>query len=268
MFDYLRNEYNPDPLLVVGEPGPVAGLVRTVPYSTAIVVDVPADRDALRARQPARYWAEIRRRERRFTEDHGPLVGRVLTARADLEVALPQVQQLYRDRWDGEHTSLAWKRPEGFAPYADAMIALAGQGRARLHVLEGAGRMLSFGYCLVDDGWCHFYQHAVTPQEELRRYGLGRRLLVDVLEHLVDEGTIAHLDLMLGDAAYKREWESWRRPVAVRLVEPPTVVGRARLHTRDAYHRARVHAQFGSPALRRTLKSLLATTERVRGTAP
>ncbi len=261
MFDYVQNEYNPEPRFTVAHPPATSGLVRYLPYSEAIVVDVPNTSEELAERQDARYWAEIRRRERRFTDAFGPLSVRGVTDPTELADLLPQVQALYAERWSGEYTSLPWKRPAGFAPYADALIDLASKGRGELAVAEGDGRLLAFSYCLYERPWAYMYQHAATPQERYRRFGPGKLLLVDLLRRLVADGGFEHLDLMLGDAAYKREWESWRRDVHVAIHAPDTVIGRARLWTRTMAHQARSEVQFGHPWLRRGAKRALAGAE-------
>lgn len=263
MFDHVANEYNPQPRLVV-DPTPLPGrLVAHLPWSEAIVVDLPPTVEALHARQPGRFWSEQRRRRRRFEELHGPLSHRRVTATADLATVLPQVRAVYAARWADEYTSLDWKTEAGFAPYAEAMRHLTARGRGRLDVLEADGRVLAFTYSLLQDRWCAVYQHAVVPDEELRRFGLGKLLVSALLEDLVADPEIDHVDWMLGDAAYKREWESWRRTVYLRLDEPATLAGRLRLAVRAGAHRLRLRVQFGSPRLRRVLKRALARVPRL-----
>lgn len=266
MFDYLVNEYNPAPRLVADPAAPRDGLVRHLPFSSAIVVDLPGTVEELRARQPARYWSELRRRERRFGERFGPLRSAAVTDPAELRHQLPRVRELYRERWRGEYTSLPWKHADGFERYADALVSLAEQGRAQLRVVEGDGRLLAFGYLLLARPWAHLYQHAATPDEAYRRYGVGKILVADLLQDLVTDG-YGHLDLMLGDAAYKREWETRRREILLELREPDTVWGRTRLTVRAGYHRARLHGQFSSPHLRRVLKRSLAVLDDRRARA-
>jgi CelD/BcsL family acetyltransferase involved in cellulose biosynthesis len=260
VFDYLVNEYNPAPRLVTERTHPPHGLVRHLPFSSAIVVDLPSTVEELRARQPGRYWSELRRRERRFTEEFGPLRSAAVTDPEELRVQLPRVRELYEERWRGEYTSLPWKHEAGFRAYADALVELAGQGRAQLRVVEGDDRLLAFGYLLLARPWAHLYQHAATPAEAYRRYGVGKLLIADLVQDLVAEG-YGHLDLMLGDAAYKREWETRRRPVHLELREPDTFRGHTRLVLRTGYHRARLHGQFSSPHLRRVLKRSLAVLD-------
>lgn len=265
MFDYLRNEYNADPRLVLDEGPERPGHVRRlVPWSTSIVVDLPDDQAQLRRMQDGKYWHELRRRERRFTADVGPLTFSRVTDDETLVRRLPDVRGLFAERWRDEYTSLPWKHERGFSPYAAALRELAALGRGELVLLDGPDRLLAFAYCLVDPPWYFFYQHAATPAAELRPFGVGKLLLAKLLVELVDEGRVRHVDLMLGDAAYKREWESWRRPVHVLLEEPDTAVGRLRLEVRTAGSRARHYVQFENAHARRAAKRVLVERDRLR----
>lgn len=265
MFDYLAGVDDPRPALVAGAVEPAHGvLTALVPFSTSIVVEVPADQDALRARHRRRYWAHLRRSERRFAERHGPLGFAVLTDPEQVRRWLPDVRALFAQRWLEEFTSLPWKDEAGFRRYAEVLLDRAAQGRAALVVLEGDGRLLSFAYCLIEDDWCYFFQHAATTDPAYRVYSPGKLLLVRLLSHLVDDGRVRHLDLMLGDTGYKREWESWRRPVCLRIEEPCTPAGVVRLGGRVAVQAARVHVQFHSPRLRRLAKHALHQRELAR----
>lgn len=268
MFDYLDNEYSQLKTLVLETPEPPAGrLVRYIPYSTSIVVDVPGTVEGLHARQSAKFWTDLARRQRRFEDEYGPLRFEVLTSSPDLEFWLPQVQALFAERWRDEYTSLPWKSAEGFRPYHDAMIHLAQGNRASLAVLYGDHQLLSFAYCLAQDDWYYFYQHAATPNPRYRAYGTGKQLLAKMLRYLTEETDYRHLDLMLGDAEYKRQWESWRRTVYLRLESPATPSGRIRLAMLTRYTQAKLYAQFSNPALRAAAKSVLLPLQRASNSA-
>jgi len=255
MFDYLVNEYNPAPRLAApARPAKPGRLQRRLPYSTSVVVDLPETVAGLRERQSKHFWSELARRQRRFTEAHGPLAFTVTSDPDVLRRRLPDVRALYARRWADEYTSLPWKSERGFAPYADALVDLAPQGRGALALLDGDDRLLSFGYCLVEAPWCYVYQHAADPDPRYRPYGPGKLLVANLLTALVERGDVRHVDLMLGDAEYKREWESWRRPVELVLDAPDTPLGRVQLAAATAYHRARHRLQFESPRTRALLK--------------
>jgi CelD/BcsL family acetyltransferase involved in cellulose biosynthesis len=255
MFDYLVNEYNPSSRLSIAPAPPAPGRVqRRLPYSTSVVVDLPETAAGLRARQSKHFWSELARRERRFAEAHGPLSFSLVSDPEVLRRRLPEVRALYAQRWADEYTSLQWKTEGGFAPYAEALLDLAAQDRGALALLDGDGRLLAFGYCLLEAPWCYLYQHAASPDPRYRPFGPGKVLVARLLTALVERGDTRHVDLMLGDAEYKREWESWRRPVELVLEAPATPLGRAELAAATAYHRARHRLQFGSPRARALLK--------------
>jgi len=255
MFDYLENEYNPSPRLATLVRAPDPGrLQRRLSYSTSVVVDLPGTVAALRERQSKHFWSELARRERRFAEAHGPMTFTLTSDPDVLRRRLRDVRALYASRWAEEYTSLPWKTERGFAPYADALVDLARQGRGALALLDGDDRLLSFGYCLLEPPWCYLYQHAASPDPRYRPYGPGKVLIARLLAALIERGDVRHVDLMLGDAEYKREWESWRRPVELVLEAPDTRVGRVGLACRTAYHRTRHRVQFESPRARALLK--------------
>ncbi|MBC3193503.1 GNAT family N-acetyltransferase [Pseudonocardia sp. C8] len=266
MFEYIRNEYNPSPVLVL-DPGarPAGRWVRDLPYSRALSFRVPADRSALEACHGRKWWATVRRKERRLRADVDDLRFRVVTRENELRDVLPKVQHLFAERWAGEYTSFCWKTPEGFAPYADAMVDLAADGRAELAVLEGDGIVLSFVYALVEDGCYYFYQHAATQREKYRRHSVGKILVTKLIEDLVERPRCVEFDFMTGESDYKREWGVESRPIVYRIDEPRTVAGAVRFAVRVALVAAKHRVQFGPPRVRTTAKSVLHAAERTRG---
>jgi CelD/BcsL family acetyltransferase involved in cellulose biosynthesis len=254
MFDYVKNRFNPSPnLFVLGggddTPPPDDELIHDIKFSTISCLPVPADMAALRALRSRKYWSARRRYERHLSEQVGPVSFRVLTHEADLREALPKVQKLYRERWADEYTSLDWKSPEGFQPYADAMVDLASTGEAELAVLEVGDRLLSFGYSLINNGSYHFYQHATTLDPACRQYGPGTLLLPKLLTHVVDQGKCHTVDFMLGECEYKAAWATYHLPVYLRVQESRSLSGFVRFGTSVALRRAKVFAQF-NPVLR------------------
>lgn len=254
MFDYVKNRYNPSPSMFVqgavgSEPPSGRMLVHDIPFSTIRYMHVPPDLSALRDLRGRKYWSSRRRYERRMAETFGPISFRILTSEPDLRAALPKVQDLYRRRWANEYTSLPWKTDEGFQPYADAMIDLASTGEAELAVLEVGGKLLSFGYSLINNGVYHFYQHATTPDPAYRQFGPGSLLLPKLLTHVVEAGECHTVDFMLGECAYKTEWTSLQRPVFLRVQEDLSLSGVLRFGTAVTTRRAKAYAQF-NPVLR------------------
>lgn len=262
-FDYLRVPGGPEPELTL-EPGPAppGRRVAHVRVADAIVVDLPDDLDGLKARRRAKFWQSFRRRRRRGEEALGPLVDRWLTDPDEIAASLPAVRDVFQRRWAHTYTSLPWGRAEGFAPYADALLAQARRGRAALAVLEADGEIAAFMWLLLEPPWCHVWQHAALREEPYGRYGLGTLLEVRVYERLIADGRFAHLDHMVGDSGAKRAWESWRRPVYRRIEAPDTVAGRLALRARVAVQRGVVRLRDDHPEAYERGKAALRRLER------
>jgi CelD/BcsL family acetyltransferase involved in cellulose biosynthesis len=265
VFEYVRNEYNPRPSLVLGPaPVPAGKLVCDLPYSTALSFVLPRSEEELRAVHGRKYWQTLRRKERRLQEDVLDVRFSVVADEMALRRALPRVQELFAERWAQEYTSFAWKTPDGFRPYAEAMTDLARQGRAELAVLEGDGRLLSFAYCLREEGTYYFYQHASTPDAQYRRYSVGKLLVAKLIEDLVRDQRCEVFDFMTGESDYKREWAGASRPILLRIEEDRTVVGAVRFAGRLVYRRTRLAVQFGDPRVRALAKRVLLALDRLR----
>lgn len=263
MFEYVRNEYNPRPVLVLEPDGrPSDRLIRDLHYARALSFPIPRSETELEARHGRKWWSTVRRKERRLREHSTGVAFRVLTGPDELAEMLPQVQRLFTERWAEEYTSFAWKTPDGFAPYAEAMVDLAAQGRAELAVLEGDGRLLSFAYCLLDDGVYRFYQHASTPLPEYRPFSVGKILVTRLIEDLVRSPRCSEFDFMTGESDYKREWGTESRPIVYRIDEPRTLGGAVRFATRLALVSVKYRVQFGPPRVRATAKAVLLTLDR------
>jgi CelD/BcsL family acetyltransferase involved in cellulose biosynthesis len=251
VFEYLRNEYNRTPLLTV-EPHPVppGKFVIDLPYSTAPLLRLPRSAEELDRLHGRKWWSTMRRKERRLRENVADVEFRVLASATEIEQLLPPVQSVFEERWSGQYTSFPWKTPEGFQPYADAMLELAPQGRAELAVLLGDGRLLSFAYCLREGSTYYFYQHATTTDPRYQQFSVGKLLVMKLVQQLVHDGRCETLDFMTGASAYKLEWTREQRPIFVRIEEEKTLPGACRMIGRLAYHRVKLYVQFGNPRLR------------------
>jgi CelD/BcsL family acetyltransferase involved in cellulose biosynthesis len=204
MFDYLKNEYNPHPLLFLQNDRSENFLY--VKYATSPYMDLPSTQDLLRSIHKKKFWYNIRRSEKLFNDKYGELHFDVLTDKDRLIFFLDQVYTLFNDRWSKEYTSFIWKNKEGFEKYKTAMIDLAVQDKAFLAVLYDSNKkLLSYGYCLVEEGVVYFYQHTTTIQEEYRKYSLGRVFLNQLVKYCIDS-KYKKIDFMTGNSGYKKEW--------------------------------------------------------------
>ncbi|OLT14207.1 hypothetical protein BJF78_19585 [Pseudonocardia sp. CNS-139] len=265
MFEYVRNEFNPDPALVLGgTPRPAGRFVVDIPYSVSLVLPIPRTAADLRALRSRKYWSKLRRSEKLLAEDGVKLDFAVLRDEPGLRPALDEVQRLFARRWADEYTSFGWKTPAGFAPYATAMQELAASGRGELVTLRDGDRLVSFAYCLVQDRTYFFYQHASVPDERYRRHSIGKILVARLLADLVEHRRADVLDLMTGAADYKREWTDAEQPILRRISADRSPAGAVRLGLRWALVRARFAVQFGDPRVRSAAKALLLTVDRLR----
>lgn len=270
MFDYLQNEHNPRPALVLDPtPKPAGKFVVDLPYATSLVMTIPPSEDELRAAHNRKYWSTMRRKERRLAERLPDLRFRVLTEEAELRPALAQVQALFATRWANEWTSFCWKTPSGFEPYAEVMVELARQGRGELAVLEGGGRLLSFAYCLREGDIYYFYQHASTPDPGLRPYSVGKLLVTKLIEDLVRHRRCETFDFMAGEAPYKLEWAQSRHAIYFRIAEDRSLPGAVRFVLRHGFYRFKFYVQFKNQRARAAAKRVLLARDRLtaRGTS-
>ncbi|HUZ75364.1 MAG TPA: GNAT family N-acetyltransferase [Stellaceae bacterium] len=184
---------------------------------------VPATQDALRARRRKKYWYNIDRQKRLFETEIGPLQFEVLGDDPRLGTFLDQVHALFLKRWSQHFTLAPWRTERGYAPYRAGMLSLVRDGAAELLALHSGGRLLSFGYCLIAGDGYYFYQHAADPDPRLRRYSLGKILVVEMVRHVVSAGRFRTLDFMIGTADYKLEWADRIEPVYYRVSLPRRV---------------------------------------------
>lgn len=241
MFDYVVTEYSPAPTFVLERQPSIPGRLRFHTFdSHSIVLELPTDEDGLRHLRSGSFWKGLRRRRRRFEEAHGPWRFRVCTSPAEVAAALPAVRSLFAERWQRRHTSLPWHTDAGFAPAARVLTELAARDISALALLECGDRLLAFSCLLLQPPWCYAWQHATTPDAAFRPYSLGTHLDVETFRWLMAERpSITRYDFMLGDDAYKRDWETWRRPVFRLFDQPATPLGAVRLATAVVGHRLR-----------------------------
>jgi CelD/BcsL family acetyltransferase involved in cellulose biosynthesis len=241
MFDYVVTDVSPTPPFVLEPPPRVRGRLRAHALdSHSIVLELPVDEDGLHRLRSGPFWKGLRRRRRRFEEVHGPWRVRVCTTPAEVATALPAVRALFAERWQGRFTSLPWHTDAGFAPAARALTSLAARDETALVLLECDDRLLAFSCLLLQPPWCYAWQHATTPDAAFRPYSLGTHLDVATFRWLItDRPSITRYDFMLGDDAYKHDWETWRRPVFRLFDEPATPLGALRLASAVVGHRLR-----------------------------
>lgn len=211
MFDYLKNRYNPNPTLFCSSelcPGYLY-----VKYTDAPFLDLPSSIEGFKALHKRKFWYNIKRSARLFRQEIGVLQFSILRDQKEIEKFIGQVFVLFNQRWKNEYTSSTWKSECGFDRYKEALIELSKSENAFLAVLYTEGnKLLSYGYCLVDNNIIYFYQHAACVEPTYRKYSLGKLMLYYLLKYAV-KNKYDRFDFMSGISPYKSEWTNSVRPI-------------------------------------------------------
>tara|TARA_B100001057_G_scaffold335675_1_gene336403 strand:- start:3592 stop:4383 length:792 start_codon:yes stop_codon:yes gene_type:complete len=204
MFDYIKNKYNPSPWLFLQNDLKKDYIY--IPYVEAPFLILPATKDEFKALHKRKFWYNIRRSQKLFEKEYGDLNFDILQTEDKLNYYLDEVFILFKKRWSDEYTSAAWKSFDGFELYKKAMIDLASANESFLAVLtDKDGKLLSHGYCLVQDQTVCFYQHTTVVDDIYRKYSLGKILVYHLLNYSIDCNYI-EFDFMSGQSSYKYEW--------------------------------------------------------------
>ena len=152
----------------------------------------------------------------------------------------------YRDDDTGADvlpTCMAWKsardrearRPELFAVQANRQFfaALRSHGLLRASTLRAGGALLAVSLGALHQGRCSGWVFAFNPDRSLRKYSLGRRLLIEMLASSCRAGH-REFDLSIGLEPYKLDLATHVRPIGP-IGAPPVAVrladaGRTLLH--------------------------------------
>ena len=204
MFDYIKNKYNSSPSLFVENNLKKDHIY--VPYVEAPFLLLPENQIEFKSLHKRKFWYNIRRSEKLFEADHGELNFEILKDEPQLVFYLKEVFNLFNKRWLDEYTSASWKTIEGFDLYKKAMIDLASSKEAFLAILtDKNGKLLSYGYCLIQDEVVCFYQHTTDTNDIYRKYSLGKILVCNLLKYSI-ECKYKEFDFMTGQTSYKYEW--------------------------------------------------------------
>ncbi|MFO1056635.1 MAG: GNAT family N-acetyltransferase [Dongiaceae bacterium] len=180
-------------------------------------------------RDPADYWArlkaanpsflaELRRRERRLVEQHGPLRFELAVAdpQAGLSRLVARKRAQYRESGVPDALAAGWKRR--------LLAALAASGdpdcRGVLTELHAGETWVASHFGLRNRHTLHYWFPAYNPA--LAKLAPGHLLLRLIIEHGMADG-IAVIDRGEGDQPHKTSWPTeprwyhrglWRRPTA------------------------------------------------------
>ncbi len=210
MFDYIKNKYNPSPKLFLQNDLKKDYIY--IPYVEAPFLTLPENEIDFKSLHKRKFWYNIRRSQKSFEDNYGDLNFEILQDETRLNFYLDEVFNLFKKRWSDEYTSAAWKTLEGFEPYKKAMIDLASSDKSFLAILtDKNGKLLSHGYCLIQEETVCFYQHTTDIDDIYRKYSLGKILVNNILKYSI-ERNYKEFDFMSGQTSYKYEWaKSTRR---------------------------------------------------------
>ena len=141
-------------------------------------------------------------RHRRKLERRSDFTLRIqATADAALPAAIAEFTRVY---------NLSWKQPEPFPQFIPGLCTLAAnKDWLRLGLLELDGRAVAAQLWLVAGGTAYIVKLAHDKQYDA--LGVGTVLTGHLMQHVLDVDHVQHLDYLIGDDAYKRNWTPLRR---------------------------------------------------------
>ena len=258
MFDYVKNEYNPSPNMVEEEKKTSGNLY--IEYMKAPYLKLPKTLEDLRKLHKKKFWYNLRRSEKLFNENIGDLKFKIVKNKEELEYFMEKVFFLFNDRWKDEYVSFPWKCKEHFDVYKKAILDLSSKNRAFLAVLYYKETLLSFAYCIKQNGKVYFYQHATSREEKYKKYSLGKLLIWKLLEYLIEqEKDVDEIDFMLGEQKYKLEWAKNTRKIYIEIKGK-----NAFSYLKYYLIKVKIYLQFNETT-RRILKNIFKFMERIYG---
>jgi len=257
MFDYIKNKYNPSPWLFLKNDLKKDYIY--IPYVEAPFLTLPATQDEFKALHKRKFWYNIKRSQKLFEKEHGDLNFDILKTEDQLDYYLNKVFILFNKRWSNEYTSAAWKSLQGFELYKKAMIDLASSNKSFLAVLtDKDGKLLSHGYCLIQDKTVSFYQHTTVVDDIYRKYSLGKILVYRLLSYSID-CNYKEFDFMTGQSPYKYEWTKNAR-MTYRQIGKKNIFN----YFKSYFFKLRYFLQFNSYC-RALLKPIMFFLEKIHG---
>lgn len=225
MFTYIKNKYNQDPLWVLeGSESPRDLFRFNIEFDVAPYLKLPKTVEAFHEMHKAKFWYNIKRDEKLFVNEFGPLNFVVTADKEMLLQYLPRIQELFAARWAKAYTSFDWKTKEGFQKYHEAMLDLADTGHGEIAVLLNKQSVLAFAYALKYNKTYYFFQHAVTTNPLYRKFSLGKIFIKQLITSTIQR-EFEIFDFMTGSQGYKREWADGEKKVYIQISAKKTLRG-------------------------------------------
>jgi len=181
---------------------------RIVRTSTCPTVDLSVGWEALRVRRTSKRRSNDARKWRAL-ERFGHVEYVEVIEPGAIELVLPTMFRLFRERWRGRHESA------GFAGrfrefHERAAPALAAAGHLKLSLLKVDGEVVAFSYGVRAGAGTSGY--VVAHDDRVGICSPGRLLLLRLFEAAVKRGDPEY-DFSLGEEAYKSVWATGTRGV-------------------------------------------------------
>ncbi|MFC1660050.1 GNAT family N-acetyltransferase [Gemmatimonadota bacterium] len=152
----------------------------------------------------SRLRSDLRRREKRLREAHGPVTFRVIESQHEALKRLPDLFEMHDKRWLTSGLPGTFSDPAARAFYERVVRHLWEDG-VHFSVLECGGRIIAFHLGFVWDG--HLLYYKPTFESDLQAFSPGKLLLKYLVMHGVEEGW-SGIDLLQGEEDFKRPWTS------------------------------------------------------------
>lgn len=258
MFDYVKNKYNLDPMMVTEHD--IDNTYLYVKYINAPFLLLPKTIDEFHTTHKPKFWYNIKRSAKIYEEAFGPLTFEIIKDPSDLNFFLEQVFHLFNARWQDEYLSTPWKCKDGFEDYKKAMLDLSESNDAFLAVLYDENKkLLSYAYCLADRQTAYFYQYTTTIENKYKKFSLGKILLYRLLLTLIKDDKFKIFDFMNGEQTYKLEWAKQSKPIYYKISNKTL-----QSYTKYIFLKIKLYLQFND-FFRNKLKKLFKLKEDIFG---
>lgn len=180
--------------------------------------------DEFRARLPKNFQRDLPRKQRQLAKQ-GALALRIVTAPGDeLAAALATCFEIETRGWKGTEGSPINRDPRTLRFYGELAQALAARGRFALYLLELAGQIVAFEYCLRGGGHIEMLKLSFDPAFASASPGQVLRMML--LQHELERGEIRYYHLGR-PSEWKLRWATEVAPLCTLRIYAPTARGRA-----------------------------------------
>ena len=168
-------------------------------FETANWSETITDLDQYRASRSSQMRSTLKRRTSRMVRDTQHRY-EVVTELTEVPRAVADFNRCY---------AASWKVPEPYPHFIEGLASLAAKrdwlrlGLLYINEQPAAGQLW-----LVNRGVASIYKLAYDAQ--FQEYSPGTLLTMHLLEHVVRQDQVTHVDFLTGDDGYKRDWMSTR----------------------------------------------------------